>query len=142
MSPKQRQNRYKQMNEINVVPYIDVMLVLLVIFMVTAPLLTEGVKVELPQATAKPIESEDSIPFVVHVNIDGEYYVNQDNENSVTLKELSVKAAAVRRSNSDTTFLVRGDANVNFDAVVQAMVALQTAGVDDVGLVTKNPQRN
>lgn len=130
------------MNEINVVPYIDVMLVLLVIFMVTAPLLTEGVKVELPQATAKPIESEDSIPFVVHVNVDGEYYVNQDSEDPVTLQELSVKAAAVRRSNSATSFLVRGDANVNFDAVVQAMVALQTAGVDDVGLVTKNPKRN
>ena len=130
------------MNEINVVPYIDVMLVLLVIFMVTAPLLTEGVKVELPQATAKPIESEDSIPFVVHVNIDGEYYVNQDIEDSVTLQELSVKAAAVRRANSATSFLVRGDANVNFDAVVQAMVALQAAGVDDVGLVTKNPKRN
>ena len=130
------------MNEINVVPYIDVMLVLLVIFMVTAPLLTEGVKVELPKATAKPIQSEESIPFVVHVNVDGEYYVNQDSDDPVTLQELRVKAAAVLRANSNTPFLIRGDANVNFDSVIQAMVALQTAGVDDVGLVTRNPQTN
>ncbi len=130
------------MNEINVVPYIDVMLVLLVIFMVTAPLLTEGVKVDLPQATAKPIESEESIPFVVHVNAQGEYYVNQDADDPVTLQQLSVKAAAVLRANARTPFLVRGDANVDFDSVVQAMVALQAAGVDDVGLVTKNPTGN
>lgn len=142
MTTRNRQGRHKQMNEINVVPYIDVMLVLLVIFMVTAPLLTEGVKVELPQATAKPIESEESIPFVVHVNADGEYYVNQDSDDPVTLQELRVKAAAVMRSNPNTPFLVRGDANVNFDSVVQAMVALQTAGVADVGLVTRNPPGN
>ena len=142
MEKRYRQGRHKQMNEINVVPYIDVMLVLLVIFMVTAPLLTEGVKVELPQATAKPIQSEESIPFVVHVNVDGEYYINQDSDDPVTLQEMRVKAAAVLRANSNTPFLVRGDANVNFDSVVQAMVALQTAGVDDVGLVTRNPQTN
>ena len=142
METRYRQGRHKQMNEINVVPYIDVMLVLLVIFMVTAPLLTEGVKVELPQAAAKPIESEESIPFVVHVNADGEYYVNQETDEPVTLKELSVKAAAVMRANSNTAFLVRGDSSVDFDSVVQAMVALQIAGVDDVGLVTKNPQNN
>ena len=142
MEKRYRQGRHKQMNEINVVPYIDVMLVLLVIFMVTAPLLTEGVKVELPKATAKPIQSEESIPFVVHVNVDGEYYVNQDSDDPVTLQELRVKAAAVLRANSNTPFLVRGDANVNFDSVIQAMVALQTAGVDDVGLVTRNPQTN
>ena len=134
-----RQRRHKQMNEINVVPYIDVMLVLLVIFMVTAPLLTEGVKVDLPQAKAKPITSDENIPFVVHVNKDGAYYVNQDVDNSVTLQQIQLKATAVKRANPDTTFLVRGDANVDFNSVIQAMVALQIAGVDDVGLVTKNP---
>ena len=128
------------MNEINVVPYIDVMLVLLVIFMVTAPLLTEGVKVDLPQATAKPIESAESTPFVVHVNSEGEYFVNQDNETTVTLQQIQAKAAAVKRVNPSTLFLVRGDANVNFDSVVQAMVALQAAGVEDVGIVTRNPR--
>ena len=134
-----RQRRLKQMNEINVVPYIDVMLVLLVIFMVTAPLLTEGVKVDLPQAQAKPITSDENIPFVVHVNKDGAYYVNQDVDNTVTLQQIQLKATAVKRANPDTTFLVRGDANVDFNSVIQAMVALQIAGVDDVGLVTKNP---
>ncbi len=134
-----RQRRHKQMNEINVVPYIDVMLVLLVIFMVTAPLLTEGVKVDLPQAQAKPIISDENIPFVVHVNKDGAYYVNQDVDNTVTLRQIQLKATAVKRANPDTAFFVRGDANVDFNSVIQAMVALQIAGVDDVGLVTKNP---
>ena len=137
-----RQRRHKQMNEINVVPYIDVMLVLLVIFMVTAPLLTEGVKVDLPQAKAKPIEAERSTPFVVHVNSIGEYFVNQDAERTVTLKQIQAKAAAVKRLNPETPFLVRGDANVDFNSVIQAMVALQTAGVDDVGLVTRNINQN
>jgi biopolymer transport protein TolR len=127
------------MNEINVVPYIDVMLVLLVIFMVTAPLLTEGVKVDLPQAKAKPITSDENIPFVVHVNKDGAYYVNQDVDNVVTLQQIQLKATAVKRANPDTAFFVRGDANVEYKSVIQAMVALQIAGVDDVGLVTKNP---
>ena len=99
-----RQRRHKQMNEINVVPYIDVMLVLLVVFMVTAPLLTEGVKVDLPQAKAKPITSDENIPFVVHVNKDGAYYVNQDVDNTVTLQQIQLKATAVKRANPDTTF--------------------------------------
>ncbi len=131
--------KHRQMNEINVVPYIDVMLVLLVIFMVTAPLLTEGVKVDLPQASAKPIESSESIPFVVHVNAAGEYFVNQETGESVNLNAIQVKAAATMRAKPATPFLVRGDANVDFDAVIQAMVALQKAGVEDIGLVTRSP---
>ena len=134
--------RHKQMNEINVVPYIDVMLVLLVIFMVTAPLLTEGVNVDLPQATAKPIQSEESTPFVVHVNSKGEYFLNQDAETVVTLKQIQGKAAAVYRLNPKTPFLVRGDANVDFNSVIQAMVALQGGGIDNVGLVTRNPRNS
>ncbi len=137
-----RRHRFSQVNEINVVPYIDVMLVLLVIFMVTAPLLTEGVKVELPQATAKPISGEETVPFVVHVNVSGEYYLNQNNEDVVTLRDIQIKAAAVLTANPNTLFLVRGDANVEFDSVIQAMVALQSAGVADVGLVTRNPIDN
>ena len=137
-----RRRRQKQMNEINVVPYIDVMLVLLVIFMVTAPLLTEGVNVDLPQAQAKPITSDESVPFVVHVDKDGAYYVNQEVDNTVTLQQIQLKATAVKRANPDTTFLVRADASVDFNSVIQAMVALQIAGVDDVGLVTRNPLGN
>lgn len=130
------------MNEINVVPYIDVMLVLLVIFMVTAPLLTEGVEVNLPQASAKPIESEESLPFVVHVTEDGEYFLNQETEQSVGLNAIRIKAAAVKRARPTTSFLVRGDSDVSFDTIVQVMVALQGAGVDDIGLVTRNPVDN
>ena len=142
MRKTQKRHKHKQMNEINVVPYIDVMLVLLVIFMVTAPLLTEGVKVDLPQAKAKPIESAESIPFVVHVNAAGEYYLNQDTDQPVELNAIKVRAAATMRAKPATPFLVRGDSNVNFDAVVQAMVALQAAGVEDIGLVTRNSANN
>ena len=137
-----KRTKHRQMNEINVVPYIDVMLVLLVIFMVTAPLLTEGVKVDLPQAQAKPIESSESIPFIVHVTAEGQIYLNQDTDQAVGLNAVMVKAAATKRAKPATPFLVRGDANVNFDAVVQAMVALQAAGVDDIGLVTRSPNEN
>ncbi len=131
--------KHRQMNEINVVPYIDVMLVLLVIFMVTAPLLTEGVQVELPQATANPIESAESVPFVVHVDVDGNYFLNQNSDEAVTLHEVQLKAKAVKTVKPQTAFMVRGDASVDFDSVVQAMVALQAAGVDDVGIVTRSP---
>ena len=141
-STNYRKRRFGQVNEINVVPYIDVMLVLLVIFMVTAPLLTEGVNVELPQASAKPISSQETIPFIVHVDVEGQYYLNQNNEENVTLRDIQLKAAAVLTVNPDTLFLVRGDANVDFDSVIQAMVALHSAGVDDVGLVTRNPNNS
>ncbi len=141
-SSNYRKRRFVQVNEINVVPYIDVMLVLMVIFMVTAPLLTEGVNVELPKASAKPISSQQTIPFVVHVNAEGQYYLNQNNQDNVTLRDIQLKAAAVLTAKPDTLFLVRGDASVDFDSVIQAMVALQSAGVDDVGLVTRNPQNN
>ena len=138
MPSKYRTQRYRQMNEINVVPYIDVMLVLLVIFMITAPLLTEGVNVELPQAPAKPIVTEESIPFIVHVTADGEYFVNQEIDEAVTLRQIQLKAEAVRRVNPATAFMVRGDRNVPFDTVVKAMVALQTAGIHNVSIVTRN----
>ncbi len=130
------------MADINVVPYIDVMLVLLVIFMVTAPLLTEGVQVDLPRANAKTIESQDNEPFVVHVDAEGGYFVNDDAQTANTLAEVRVKAAAVRRHRPKTAFLVRGDRAVDYDAVIQAMVALQQAGVENVGLVTENPSGN
>ena len=141
-SSNYRKRRFVQVNEINVVPYIDVMLVLMVIFMVTAPLLTEGVNVELPKASSKPISSEQTIPFIVHVDVDGQYFLNQNNQDNFTLRDIQLKAAAVLTAKPDTLFLVRGDAKVDFDSVLQAMVALQSAGVDNVGLVTRNPQNN
>lgn len=126
------------MGEINVVPYIDVMLVLLIIFMVTAPLLSQGVKVNLPQAAAEPIEDENMDPFVVTVDAEGNYYLNDDTQ-QVSPEEIGLKAATVLRRNPQLPFLVRGDDSVAYQHVVQAMVLLQTAGVKSVGLVTKSP---
>ncbi|MCG6872239.1 MAG: protein TolR [Gammaproteobacteria bacterium] len=134
-----RSRRKRLMGEINVVPYIDVMLVLLVIFMITAPLLTEGVQVDLVKASAKPIESEEQLPFIVTVTKDGELWVNEDDKAS-TDAELMAKAAAVLKFSSETKFLVRGDHQARYEQVVRAMVSLQQAGVPKVGLVTESPE--
>ena len=136
-------NRYgrkkRLIAEINVVPYIDVMLVLLIIFMVTAPLLSQGVKVALPQADAEPIEDENHEPFVVTVDAGGNYYLN-DEEKIASPREIELKARAVLRRNSQAPFLVRGDGAVAYSEVIRAMVLLQEAGVKSVGLVTESPR--
>ena len=126
----------RQMSEINVVPYIDVMLVLLVIFMVTAPLLMEGVNVDLPQASAKAVSEKSTEPFVVHIDAKGQYFINDDPDPIQSIQEIRIKADIVRRNSPETEFLVRADKSVRYDAVVQAMVLLQQAGIDGVGLVT------
>ena len=128
--------RRRQMSEINVVPYIDVMLVLLVIFMVTAPLLIEGVKVDLPEVDAGQLEDEskNDEPFVVIVDRDGNYYLNE-NINPVELNEIRVKAKAVLRNNPDTPFWVKGDRSARYDAVLQAMDMLKKAKVPSVGMI-------
>ena len=119
------------MSEINVVPYIDVMLVLLVIFMITVPLLTEGVKVDLPQGEARPL--------VVAVQASGEYFITYDDDRTqpVDRQALLEKAAAILRLNPDIPVLVKGDRNVPYGHVVEAMVLLQQAGAPKVGLVTQ-----
>jgi len=126
----------RQLSEINVVPYIDVMLVLLVIFMVTAPLLMEGVQVDLPDVDARPVTEDSEEPFVVHVDSKGQYFLNDSMVSISELNEIRIKAAAVLRNNPETPFMVRGDRNVSYDSVIQAMVLLQQAGVASVGLVT------
>ena len=130
----------KLMAEINVVPYIDVMLVLLIIFMVTAPLLSTGVTVDLPNADAKPMESNDEEPFVVTVDAEGRFFLNDDEEEVATDREIEIKARAVLQRNPKLPFLVRGDGEANYEYVVQAMVLLQRAGVKSVGLVTDPPE--
>lgn len=129
----------KLMGEINVVPYIDVMLVLLVIFMVTAPLLTQGVKVELPRAGAEPIEDvPDHLPLVLSVDAEGNLYVNAgDNEDQpVTAKEVVARVGAILRNRPDTPILVKADRSVPYGNVVGAMVLLQQGGAQEVGFVT------
>lgn len=133
MSSYKRHRKKKQMAEINVVPYIDVMLVLLVIFMVTAPLLTEGVKVDLVQADAKPIDSKELEPVILSVDVEGKYFIDKESKEPEAIRAY---AAAVLRRNPKVEFMVRGDKNVAYEAVVNAMVLLQQAGVPSVGLIT------
>ncbi len=121
------------MAEINVVPYIDVMLVLLVIFMVTAPLLNEGVKVDLVQADASQIDSQQQEPVVLTVDKDGNYFIDKEAKEPEAIRAY---AAAVLRRNPKIEFMVRGDKAVAYEAVVNAMVLLQQGGVPSVGLIT------
>jgi biopolymer transport protein TolR len=134
--------RKRPMAEINVVPYIDVMLVMLVIFMVTAPLLTQGVKVDLPEASAEPMPPEDQEPLVVSVDAAGSLYLNiaDDPSQAITGDDLKQRVAAVLRRSPKRSVLVRGDQAANYGSVVAAMVLLQQAGVPDVGLVTESPE--
>ncbi|MAT94820.1 MAG: protein TolR [Halioglobus sp.] len=128
------------MSEINVVPYIDVMLVLLIIFMVTAPMLMQGVKVELPEASADPVENQDSEPLIVSVDAAGQLYLNLGEEKQVlSLPTIRDRVGKVLRRNRDKPVLVWGDRNVPYGQVVEVMVALQEAGAPSVGLVTEDP---
>mgnify|MGYP006288427429 FL=1 len=128
--------------EINVVPYIDVMLVLLVIFMVTAPMLQQGVEVEPPQASASALEDSDEPPLLISVNRDGEYFVNKaDNPDApVSLTTVTELVAAARQVDPEAPVLVKGDRESNYDNVMQAMVAAQQGGATKVGLVTDSPR--
>lgn len=138
MARPNRRTRRKPMAEINVVPYIDVMLVLLVIFMITAPMLTQGVDVELPNANAAPIEDPQSDVLVASINANGEYFIDFGGEqNSLPLIELQEKVKKVIAQNPSLPVLVRGDRRVAYGDVIGLMVALQAAGVPNVGLVTE-----
>lgn len=129
----------KLMGEINVVPYIDVMLVLLIIFMVTAPLLTQGVKVELPKAGAEPIpDVADRLPLVISVDSAGNLYINvgDDEDEPASGRDIVARVGAVLRNRPDTPVLVKADRAVPYGNVVGAMVLLQQGGADSIGFVT------
>ncbi|WP_150466738.1 protein TolR [Francisella sp. SYW-9] len=131
----------RPMVQINVVPYIDVMLVLLVIFMITTPILTQGVKVDLPKAKSEKIPSNDSKPIVVTVNKQGEYFVNQGvSDPKAPLSPTSLANAVIKLSqqNPGKPVYVRGDSSASYGEVVKAMALIQRAGVDKVGLVTED----
>ncbi len=132
-----RMRKKRLIGEINVVPYIDVMLVLLIIFMVTAPLLNQGVKVELPRAAAEVIGEDPLEPFVLTVDAGGNYYLQDEPDQPASEEQVRAQAAAVLRRAGGTPFLVRGDAAASYADVVRAMVLLQTAGVGSIGLVTE-----
>jgi biopolymer transport protein TolR len=131
----------KPMSDINVVPYIDVMLVLLIIFMVTAPMLMQGVKVNLPEASAEPVEKQDSEPVIVSVDAAGQLFLNLGQEEQIlSLATIKERVAAVMRRSPEKPVLIWGDKAVPYGEVVTVMVALQEAGAPSVGLVTENPR--
>lgn len=133
-----RSRKRKPISEINVVPYIDVMLVLLIIFMVTAPLLTEGVKIDLPQTNSNPVDFNPDAPepFILSIDAQGQYYIDDLQK---TPTEVLTYATALYRNKPQTDFLVRGDRAAVYDNVLQAMVLLKQAGVETVSLVTTPP---
>ncbi len=137
-----RRQKRRPMSEINVVPYIDVMLVLLIIFMVTAPMLMQGVKVELPEASADPVENQDSEPLIVSVDKTGQLFLNigSQEDQVLSLATIRDRVAKVMSRNPEKPVLVWGDRSVPYGDVVTVMVALQEAGAPSVGLVTENPQ--
>jgi len=127
------------MGEINVVPYIDVMLVLLIIFMVTAPMLTQGIVVELPKAGAEPIDpTANTDPLVLSVDPDGNLYLNVGDDESSPLdaKRVIRLASVVLERRPDTPVLVKADFRVPYGDVVAAMVLLQRAGAAKIGFLT------
>ncbi len=135
-----RQKKKRKLNaEINVVPYIDVMMVLLVIFMITAPMLTQGVNVELPQAGADPVDTQDNEPVIVTVDKDGNYYIDVGGDPTEAVSEDVVfeRISKVLATNPKKLLLVRGDKGVDYEAVVMLMTLLQQAGAPSVGLVTE-----
>ncbi len=136
MMPQQRR---KPMAEINVVPYIDVMLVLLIIFMVTAPMLTQGVKVDLPETTSEPItQDKDVEPITVSVDSNGAYYLEVGDQGSepMALEEVREQVRKILSQRTSAEVLVRGDEYVDYGMVVRLMAELQAAGASGIGLIT------
>lgn len=129
------------MGEINVVPYIDVMLVLLVIFMITAPLLSQGVKVELPQAQSNPVKQEASSALVVTVDAQGQYFLEHGIRppEAFEPEALALRVAAIRSLDAKAPVYVKGDRDVPYGKVVAVMAMMQQVGVDNVGLLTEPP---
>lgn len=129
--------------EINVVPYIDVMLVLLVIFMATAPLLMQGVEVDLPKANSTPVSDSDAEPLIVSIDAEAKLYLNlgASDDQALSIETVRQRVATVLKRNPDKAVMVWGDSAVPYGEVVSLMSELQAAGAPSVGLVTEAPAR-
>jgi biopolymer transport protein TolR len=131
-------NEDKPVAEINIVPYVDVMLVLLVIFMITAPLLTQGVTVDLPQGAAKVLEEQPTTPLIMSIDRTGNYFLNVSDKPTSPMMPVDIAQRVKSELARDPKrqVLVRGDENVSYGQVVEAMILLQDAGAPTVGLIT------
>jgi biopolymer transport protein TolR len=134
--------RRRVMSEINVVPYIDVMLVLLVIFMITAPMFNQGVEVDLPEAAAEPLARTEVEPLVLTVDERGQYFLNvgEDPDAALTDRIMTARVAAVLRNRPQTPVLIKGHEGRPYGEVVRAMTLLQAAGAGKIGLMTRAPE--
>ncbi|MEW5973121.1 MAG: protein TolR [Pseudomonadota bacterium] len=143
VSPGRGRRGRRSVAEINVVPYIDVMLVLLIIFMVTAPMLQQGIEVETPKAASETMASDKEPPVVVSVDKDGAFYLNiADNPNAALAPEqIQARVAAWHQFKPQVPVLVKGDASVPYQKVIEAMALVKGAGIDKVGLVTESPAK-
>ena len=142
-APMRHRNRKRPMSEINVVPYIDVMLVLLIIFMITAPLLSQGVKIDLPQVPSEALPASDNDPVIISVDAAGNFFINygENQDQPVSPDVLVNRVGALIKYRPKLPVLVKGDVSVNYGRVVQAMVLLQGAGVKGIGLITEPPEQ-
>lgn len=132
----------KPMSDINVVPYIDVMLVLLIIFMVTAPMLTQGIKIDLPQIESAPvIVEQNQEPLIISVDLNGAYFMEMSSLSKapLSLDQLLESVSKLMAANPSLSVLIRGDRNVEYGVVVELMAALQASGAKGVGLITEDP---
>ena len=137
---RRKHGRRKPMGEINVVPYIDVTLVLLIIFMITTPMLQTGVEVDLPQAESAMVEQkEGEPPIVISIKEQGEYYINVDGQNDERIEPevINDRVAIVLNNKPGTQVLISADKGVDYGTVVTVMAALKNTGVPTVGLMTK-----
>jgi len=130
------------MAEINVVPLIDVMLVLLIVFMITAPLMTQGIKVDLPQANAEPVESNDELTLVVSINEEGNYFISlgeEDNPEPVPLERIQEDVSKILSQNPAVPVHLEADGSINYSLVMSLMSTLAGAGAENVRMITQPP---
>ncbi|MBR9729487.1 protein TolR [Shewanella intestini] len=138
-----QRKRRRPVAEINVVPYIDVMLVLLIIFMVTAPIVSQGVKVELPQGEAEALPAESKPPIVASIDAAGDYFLNVGSGSTsdpMDLDQVGIEVGALVQLEPDRPVVVKADRSIPYDSVIQLMVTLQHSGVPAVGLMTDSPE--
>ena len=131
-------------SDINVVPYIDVMLVLLVIFMIAAPLMVQGISINLPEVSSDALPVEKSEPLIISIRSDGSFFLEIDatRNKSLNLEEISQEIAKILKADKDMQVVIRGDGEVKYESVMLLMSQLQQLGSKNIGLITKPPKTN